>query len=108
MIPATVLGQAEAELWHAVEYYESECPGLGLDFEAQVRASVNVIRHFPQRWSLREDGTRRYLVHRFPYLVVYMHLHDHVWIIAIAHCKRRPGYWKERIETAEQLGRPDV
>jgi plasmid stabilization system protein ParE len=100
MIPVTILHEAELELREAVAYYEEKSPRLGLDFEAEIEKSIRTIREFPDWWPLREDGTRRYLTHRFPYLVIYTQKKDHIWIIAIAHCKRRPGYWKDRaIET---------
>lgn len=101
MIPVTILHEAEVELREAVAYYEEKSPGLGLDLEAEIERSIRTIRDFPERWPLREDGTRRYLTHRFPYLVIYAYLKDRIWIIAIAHCKRRPGYWKDRIKAAE-------
>lgn len=107
MTPATFLHEAEIELWKAAEYYESKSPGLGLDFLTEVETSIESIRRFPQQWPVREDGTRRCLVHRFPYLVVYMYLKQHIWILAIAHCKRRPHYWKDRISGAERLSRAD-
>ena len=101
MIPVTILHEAEVELREAVAYYEKKSPGLGLDLEAEIERSIRTIRDFPERWPLREDGTRRYLTHRFPYLVIYAYLKDRIWIIAIAHCKRRPGYWKDRVKAAE-------
>ena len=101
MIPVTILHEAEVELREAVAYYEKKSPGLGLDLEAEIERSIRTIRDFPEQWPLREDGTRRYLTHRFPYLVIYAYLKDRIWIIAIAHCKRRPGYWKDRIKEAE-------
>lgn len=101
MTPATILHEAEVELWEAVEYYESRSPGLGLDFHTEIEASVDAISQSPDRWPARDDGTRRYLTHRFPYVVVYVRLPDHIWIIAFAHCKRRPQYWSDRIRKAE-------
>ena len=96
-----ILHEAEVELREAVAYYEEKSPGLGLDLEAEIERSIRMIRDFPGWWPLREDGTRRYLTHRFPYLVIYAYLKERIWIIAIAHCKRRPGYWKNRIKAAE-------
>ena len=101
MIQVTILHEAEVELREAVAYYEEKSPGLGLDLEAEIERSIRMIRDFPGWWPLREDGTRRYLTHRFPYLVIYAYLKERIWIIAIAHCKRRPGYWKDRIKAAE-------
>lgn len=71
MTDVTILHEAEVELWEAVAYYEERAPGLGLDFETEIERSVQAIAEHPERWPLREDGTRRYLTHRFPYLVVY-------------------------------------
>ena len=101
MTPTTILHEAEVELWEAVEYYESRSPGLGLDFHAEIEVSVDTISESPDRWPVRDDGTRRYLTQRFPYVVVYVRLPDHIWIIAFAHCKRRPQYWSDRIRKAE-------
>jgi L-amino acid N-acyltransferase YncA len=101
MTDATILPEAEVELWEAVAYYEQKAPGLGLDFEFEVEQSVQAICDAPERWRLRDDGTRRCLTHRFPYLVVYTYQRNHVWILAFAHCKRRPGYWSHRTRRAE-------
>ncbi|MCG3150138.1 MAG: hypothetical protein PCFJNLEI_03616 [Verrucomicrobiae bacterium] len=97
MTPVTILREAEAELHEAVAYYEAKQPGLGFDFARAVEVSLESVRHFPERWSLRSDTTRRYLVQHFPYIVVYLFVNDRVWVIAIAHCKRQPGYWSERV-----------
>jgi hypothetical protein len=69
MTDATILHEAEVELWEAVAYYEDKAHGLGLDFEAEIERSVGTVCEFPERWPLRPDGTRRYLTHRFPFLV---------------------------------------
>ena len=58
MTPATILREAEVELCEAVAYYEDKAPGLGLDFEAEVELAVQSIRQSPERWPLRDDGTR--------------------------------------------------
>jgi len=102
VISATILHEVEVELWEAVAYYEEQSAGLGLDFEAEIEGTIQMIRHFPERWPLRVDSTRRCLTHRFPYLVIYSYLKDHVWIVAFAHCKRRSGYWQDRLKAAEQ------
>lgn len=97
MTRPTILHEAELELWEAVAYYEERCSGLGLDFEREVKSAVELIARYPEGWPLRDDGTRRFLLHRFPYVVVYTIHQDRVWIVAIAHCKREPGYWTRRL-----------
>jgi plasmid stabilization system protein ParE len=88
--------EAELELTEAAEWYEERGAGLGREFLRSVRAKVDEIRRAPERWpSVR--GTRRALVARFPYAVVYRELPgDMIRIIAIAHVRRRPRYWSAR------------
>ena len=60
MTQATILHEAEVELWEAVAYYEDKAAGLGLDFEAEIERSIQTICGTPERWPVREDGTRRW------------------------------------------------
>jgi len=71
MTPVSILREAEIELWEAVDYYERKAHGLGMDFHAEIERALLVIAEQPERWRLRADGTRRYMVHRFPYLIIY-------------------------------------
>jgi len=50
----------------------------------------------PERWPEHLQGTRRFLLHRFPFSIVYRLKGDVIEVVAIAHAKRRPGYWKRR------------
>ena len=97
MTSVTFLHEAEIELWEAVAYYEDKAHGLGLDFENEIERAVQTIADSPERWPLRSDDTRRYLTQRFPYLIVYSYLDGCIWIIALAHCKRQPEYWRSRV-----------
>ena len=101
MTSVTILHEAEIELWEAVEFYENRCAGLGLDFGKEIKAALEIVQQSPSRWPIHKDGTRRYLVHRFPYFVVYVLHKDRVWVIAFAHCRRRPAYWSGRSKLAE-------
>ena len=108
MAPTSILHEAEIELWEAVEHYEGNQPGLGLDFLNEVESSLQAIEHAPDRWRRHDDGTRRYLTQRFPYLVVYLSEGDQIWIVAFAHCRRRPRYWADRLRSAEQRAATDA
>ena len=101
MTSVAILHEAEIELWEAVQFYENRCVGLGLDFEKEIKAALELIQQSPDRWPIRDDGTHRYLIRRFPYFVVYIHHKNRVWVIAFAHCRRRPGYWSGRVRRAE-------
>ena len=51
---------------------------------------------FPKAWSVIEGDIRRSLVKRFPYGVLYSEENDEIYIIAVMHLHRFPGYWKHR------------
>jgi plasmid stabilization system protein ParE len=88
--------EAEAELEDASLFYESRMPGLGRFFAAEVERTIALIREFPDAGSPAVLPRRRVNVTRFPYSVVYRHDPDFVVILAVAHQRRRPGYWKRR------------
>ena len=96
---------AEAEFDKAVEYYEQLQPGLGIEFAEEIYATITRIIHYPDAWSALSKNSRRCLVNRFPYGVVYQIKSRSLRIIAVAHLHRRPGYWKERLEQNKALHR---
>ena len=88
---------ATPELAGAVEYYENWRSGLGLDFQDEVEAVVCRVQQNPGIGGHYKDTRFRHcLVRRFPYVVFYQELDSTIWIIAVAHGKRRPGYWSRR------------
>lgn len=88
---------AQEELIHAAEYYEAKVEGLGQRFLDEVDLGLADIAVSPQRWSYFHLNTRRRLLDRFPYMLVYVDEADRIYILATMHQKRRPGYWKKRI-----------
>ena len=94
----TFLKVAEAEFDDAVAYYDSEQPGLGLRFRAEVSRSLNRIVDFPSAYQSFGPRTRRCLIARFPYGIIYRHepASEEVLVVAIAHLHRRPDYWVAR------------
>jgi toxin ParE1/3/4 len=88
--------EAEAELDRAVEYYESCRIGLGLEFLEEVYAAIARIIEFPTAWSPISRRTRRCLVSRFPFGIIYEVKSDALRILAVADLRRRPGYWRGR------------
>jgi hypothetical protein len=89
---------AEAEFDKAIEYYEQLQPGLGIEFAEEIYATTTRIIQYPDAWSALSKNSRRCLVNRFPYGVVYQIKSRSLRIIAVAHLHRQPGYWKERLE----------
>jgi toxin ParE1/3/4 len=97
MKPAEFHPEAEAELDRAIGYYEQQAPGLGRDLRKEVEMAVHKIQIAPSRWKPYSKRTRRFLIRRFPYLIIFRELADNILIIAVAHGSRRPDYWHGRI-----------
>jgi len=89
---------ASVELAGAVRWYESKRNGLGDDFLAEVARTIDRLALNPEAGNpiSSDQKTRRLLVSRFPYQIVYRMRPDEVVIVAVAHLKRKPGYWKHR------------
>lgn len=87
---------AVVELTEAARYYEEQQPGLGGRFLDSVEASLSLLEKDPQIWRADSRGRRKYLVRRFPYLILYKYQDGQIYVLAIAHTKRKPGYWKTR------------
>ena len=97
MKPVIADPEAEAEVRSAFDYYESVRPGLGRRFLDAFEATILRIRMNPQAAAAFDDsGSRKQRLHRSPYTVYYVELDDSIWIAAVAHQKRRPGYWSDR------------
>lgn len=88
--------QVYEELEEARFWYENRLAGLGTKFLDQVDLAMTVIKKSPEVWPLHFHGTRRYLVHRFPFAILYRYDESQIQIIAVMHQRRRPNYWKDR------------
>lgn len=94
--------EADAEYRHAGRWYEGRRAGLGLEFFDAVDAAISHIVDQPQAAARipripAELPVRRFPVKRFPYHVVYLEAQSAIRILAIAHDRRKPGYWKNRL-----------
>ena len=96
MIPYSFHPEAAAELEDASTFYESCSTGLGRLFAAEVEHTIDLIRQFPDAGAPIGAARRRALVARFPYSVVYRREAEIIVVFAVAHQRRRPGYWRRR------------
>lgn len=89
---------ASLELTEAVRWYESKRAGLGGELLDEFSASIDRLTLNPEAGNhiSADQRTRRVLVTRFPYQVVYRVRPGEIVVVALAHLKRRPGYWKHR------------
>ena len=87
---------AESELNEASAYYAQTRPDMEDAFIAEVERAVVALTASPQAGTEVESDVRWWLVKRFPYSVLYRLCDDQIRVLAIAHQKRRPFYWRER------------
>lgn len=93
---------ARDELRSSVRWYEDQRPGLGDDFLDALESAFERVTRLgidcrPVFDVPADIGARRVRLDRFPYAVVFIELPDHIRVLAIAHDRRRPGYWINRL-----------
>ncbi len=89
--------EAWLELEAADDWYRQRSPEASVRFLAAIYDGLETIVQSPRRWPRYVHGTRRFILYRFPFSVVYVDEPTVVSIVAIAHSKRRPGYWRDRL-----------
>ena len=90
--------EAEQELYEAASRYESELPDLGRRFADEVERVVQLLLDHPELGSRLDPELRHFVLRRFPFSVVYAAAGDLVYIVAMAHGSRAPGYWRLRVQ----------
>lgn len=91
------LPPADLELKAAVEYYEDQLQGLGAAFYDEVIKAADYISRFPEGWQKIGKNTRKFILKRFPYLLLYIYEDNNIFITAVAHQHRNPDYYIDRI-----------
>ena len=89
---------AALEVAHTAEWYETQRAGLGDDFLAELDAVLALLEAEDCVMSpVAEDArARRVFMPRFPHSVITIELGDDRFVLAVAHARRRPGYWLNR------------
>jgi len=88
--------EAGEELKQAAAYYKNIRQTLGRHFLAEIREAIGRVVENPLAWTSYINETRRCLVRRFPYGLVYAIEEDHILFLAVMHLRRKPGYWVYR------------
>jgi plasmid stabilization system protein ParE len=88
--------EAASELEEAAAFYESRMGGLGKSFANEVERTISLVREFPDAGAVVGGSLRRVSVAGFPYSIVYRPNADLIIVIAVAHQRRRPRYWRGR------------
>jgi toxin ParE1/3/4 len=91
--------EALLEFEEAVQFYKERGWTLGQRFAKEIRVTIAKIVATPDRWRVVEQDVRVCRARVFPYAVLYTIEPDYILIVAVAHGKRRPGYWRHRLTT---------
>ncbi len=87
---------ADGEYTEAVTYYADKGLDLGLRFFQEIETVIAEVKSAPRRFRKFDPPAHRHFSNRFPYAVIYLIEPDHIWIVAVMHLHRAPGYWRER------------
>jgi toxin ParE1/3/4 len=85
------------EIEAADDWYLRRSVDASIGFIDAISNALENISQAPRRWPKYLYGTRRFVLHRFPFSIVYLDDTDVLSIVAVAHNKRKPGYWKGRL-----------
>ncbi len=98
MIPeADIHPFASRELEDAALFYDQRVQGLGKRFLLRVEKAIEQILLFPEAAPIVGETVRQKVVDRFPYSLFYIFEKNAVFFVAVAHQKREPMYWKDRL-----------
>jgi plasmid stabilization system protein ParE len=93
------LEEALQEAEAAARWYAERSGSAAVGFADEIDPAIAAIEPNPDAWPTYDHGIRRYLLHRYPYSVVYRIEPARILIVAVAHARRRPGYWTSRLQT---------
>jgi plasmid stabilization system protein ParE len=92
-----ILEEALVDAEDAARWYAERSEAAAAAFVEELDRAIAAIQHTPATWPSFDHGTRRFLLKRFPYSVVYRADDQRIVIVAVAHAHRRPAYWRGRI-----------
>lgn len=91
------LAEARRELDDALGWYLERSQQAAEAFARETSRAITAIAMAPGVWPPFNAGTRRYVIQRFPYSVIYRKIESGIEVVAVAHHKRQPRYWLRRL-----------
>lgn len=89
--------EALREIDDAFEWYLERSVQAAEALVREVTKALALIAASPAIWPRFEAGTRRYVLRKFPYGIIYREIPDGIEVVAVAHHKRQPRYWRGRL-----------
>src|ERR1043166_5795064 len=91
-----ILPGARNDLRGAYDWYFQRNPAAATSFLAEIERAIATLSDNPLMWPSYVEGTRRCVLRRFPFSIIYRVKDSSILIVAVAHGRRRPGYWRSR------------
>jgi plasmid stabilization system protein ParE len=91
--------EAFAEAEAVVAWYRERSLRAAEAFVSELERAIAAISEAPRRWPFFQADCRRFPLRRFPYLVIYRERAQSIEVLAVAHGRRRPGYWRPRTKS---------
>ena len=98
-LPIDYHPEARIEADEAFDWYLDRSCAAAERFQRELETAQTAIQNAPEAWAEYLHGTRHYLLKRYPYVVVYRVTENRIAVIAIAHGRRKPGYWVDRLDS---------
>lgn len=95
------LAPAEVEFTEAVSYYNMQSEGLGYEFAAEIKRTIERIIQYPEAWTKLSKRSHRCRTNRFPYGIIYQTREETLFIVAVMHLSREPKNWESRLRKEE-------
>ncbi len=94
--PLELHAEAARDYLNALDWYLSQSLPAAERFEDAFWQAIQIVENAPERWPVYFLRFRRYILHDFPFSIVYREEASRTFVLAVAHGRRRPGYWKKR------------
>ena len=87
---------SRADIAEAFRWYEERSVGLGHEFLRAVRVAFRAIEQAPLQFPIALDDIRKVRLRRFPYMIYFVVLPQHISVIAVIHGRRHSRRWQSR------------
>jgi toxin ParE1/3/4 len=96
MKPVRFHAEAEQELLEHEGWYRKRSDVAAQGFLLDLERAIAAVGEAPERWPIGRRGEHRYIFPHYPFTLLYRIREDQVFVTAVAHQSRRPGYWHHR------------
>jgi plasmid stabilization system protein ParE len=87
---------ARRDFDESFDWYALRSAEAAVRFAAAVDAALDKVAATPTRFASPDGVHRECPVNKFPFRIVYRLVDNRILVVALAHAKRQPGYWRDR------------